>query len=665
MRYILILFKLRAVVVEPGYSVRIDCKVDLDHDIVVGHREGIAFAERDADCLKVIRAFADLLIEVSMIEVIAFARRCRERDRCSDIGRCRINTRFAVAVRYHDRYGVQLADVEEAAGEEVVPVVACRTEVDVHAAGVRIVDGVVSAVVRIPGELRRACRTDHLDLFADREVRDVQDVLALCAAVRSELIGRVGLPARDRTDQVVADLDALGIGVGLAVERRRRGEDQIAVVFRRRDRRIDGFYVFIVVLAGERGGRRRPRGRFAAGPGPFGIAPNMSGCRDLDRLGLRLERFVFELCGVDRAACLCAGRVGCRSRRGDLFGLDVLAVVVADAGRGAGPVVAFLCPLVSRRSPVMAGARDRDRLVLAKLDVLAALKRDDFDFRIRAGIRRERCRRDRGFCRKRILTLHGVGDGDDALIVHMDGDEQALFRTLCAALVGQNVRIEADGEVTVRGRLTLGKRDRTAVGRSGDRTRCAVFFGFFRLDRFLDRFFVNRLFRFFDRLLVDRLFRLFDRLFVDRFFRLFDRLFVDRFFLIDDLGVVFLCFRSETLHDFRRHELFTAHQRSEVQFADEFFAHDLVVITDGCGCERTVHIQTGCRPYAVAEGACAVELSACRGIRIRKDVQDRVVAVLMRPVEMRSVIVDGVVLETCRNAGVVHKRRRTEADAGG
>ena len=383
------------------------------------------------------------------------------------------------------------------------------------------------------------------------------------------------------------------------------------------------------------------------GPGVGRFAPYMIEHRKLNRLGLRLKRFVCERRRIGAYAGTRAVRLKRDFiRRCNGFGLNVACVALAHALCRYGAVV--FRPDVGRSAPVMTVAGDGDELLLIELNIFAAFDRDDLEFRIFAGLRCERDRCDRRACRERRLILHGVCHGYEAFLVMVDGNEQVFCRTLHTVDVFQNLRIIADGEPAVQGRFALGERDRAVIRSALDgtvdaRVRFRFFLGLFGLDF---RFFLG-------------LFGLDCRFFFDEFgldCRFFDR------FGHSDLAVVLHGFRFKARHDVRRHELFAAHQRLEIQFADELVAHDLVFITDGCGREGTVHIQTGCRPYTVAEGACTVELPACR-IRIRKDVQDRIVAVLVAPVEVRSVVVDGVVLETRGDTGVIDQRRRTEGDA--
>ena len=575
-------------------AVDVLCKVDLDHDVEVGHREGLVlFVPVKGDRFEIVLTRAGSLIELDTVVVITVVRRNRDVDDCRDVGRCRIERCGAVSIG-DDGDAVQLRDVEEAAVMEGPPAaVARRTEVDVHAAGVRIVDDVVAVIGRIPAENVRSLCADNLDLVADRKGR-VQYILACRCAVRRELIRLFHVPARHRSDQIVADLNGLG---------------------------------------------------------------------------LRLEQFVRKRRRVDRIVAFL------RADRRDRLGQGVGLVTLADDGRGALPVGAFLRPFVGRGVPIVVARSKRDHYDLIEFDVRVAFQSNDLDLEIlAAGRRGEGRRRDGRTGRKRRIALHGIRDRDDALLlVAMDGDVQIARRALRRFAQRQFIGKVRDRKHTVLGRDVLGERDHAVARYAGNAeqdmraARVRIRLGFrFRLDFRFDLGFNFRLDLGFD-------FR-FDLGFNFRFDLRLDFRF-DRFGLGFNLRFcrrrshvlqnVLLRLQREARHDVGRHQLFTAHQRLEVQFAHELLAHDLVAGFNGSRRKGTVHIQTGHRPYAFAEVACAVELPARRGVRVRKDDQLRLVIHLTGPIEVRAVIVEGVVLKSGRDLRIVHERRRAEGDAGG
>ena len=107
---------------------------------------------------------------------------------------------------------MQLRDVEIAARMEV-PMVACRTEVDIHFAGMSIVNGVViTDAVRIPGQYFRTFRfgTDYLYLIIDGKVCFFEHVLACSTAVQNKAVVFIDSPRQHITGQIICDVNFLG-----------------------------------------------------------------------------------------------------------------------------------------------------------------------------------------------------------------------------------------------------------------------------------------------------------------------------------------------------------------------------------------------------------------------------------------------------------------------
>ena len=363
-----------AVVLRPCIACRavgMRRKVDLDDDVVVRHREGLCAlvpAQRTQIDLFA-RALAGLLPDLDVIVVIAVVRRDRQRDRRGPVGFCGAEGYRAAAGRVDlDRHGVQLADVEEAALVEVVPVIARRTEVHNDDSGMRVVDRVVAAA-RIP---RRAgggvsdC-PDDLDLGSDRKVRVEVVLLAGRRGVLLEAVRRIHLPVRHRTDQVVrGDRDRLGVGVRVAFKRRRRGVDHLAgVVFGARHLRGDRLGVAAVARADEGRRRRGVAVRVVSGPRPRRRTPVVSETVDRNRVAFGQVIGLTALRGGDRQVLFFAGQRGeVRSRDRRARGQRRLALHgVRDLDLAGRRVEVDGDEQVRRRTLCRAGAGELTRVV--------------------------------------------------------------------------------------------------------------------------------------------------------------------------------------------------------------------------------------------------------------------------------------------------------------
>ena len=171
-----------------------------------------------------------------------------------------------------------------------------------------------------------------------------------------------------------------------------------------------------IVLAGE----CSCCGEIILRPCPVGSIPVMAECGNICfNLCLRRECFVSERCSVRRLARSGAGGGSrylsrCRYR----FGLSMACVVCADAGSGAGPVVAALGPLVCRSSPSVTECRDLHSLRLSRerrVGECCGVDRRAIAFA--GGIRGHRTRVDRLCLQMSRIVAADAGRGHGAVVV--------------------------------------------------------------------------------------------------------------------------------------------------------------------------------------------------------------------------------------------------------
>ena len=185
-------------------------------------------------------------------------------------------------------------------------------------------------------------------------------------------------------------------------------------------------------ISGADTGRGAGPAGFRLLPGVGGSAPVVAEFGDLFGMGLGLERGIRKRGRIGALAGGLAAGLGRHGRRHSTgFGLNVLMVSLADAGRGAGPGIVHLLPGVGRSAPGVAEDGQRDTLLLRMGGaVRTGFRRNGGGVYDRAGLGAGRVMRHRvqfrvhrpGDLRIRRAYIIGHGRGVAVLIVAGPGE---------------------------------------------------------------------------------------------------------------------------------------------------------------------------------------------------------------------------------------------------